>query len=889
MSRAHSPLWIVFTTLLRYWSRHRLQCALCIFGIALGVAVVTAIDLANASSLASFRESLASVSGKATHQIVPETGSYQNGVPESLFPSVLDEPGVIAAAPLIESYGTILTDPSAPLPNSPTEALAKPQALVRILGIEPALDQPFRSTRGVRASLSESAFTEWLVRDDGAAISRRLAERLKLKAGDTFTLLYSGKRHALKLLVVYEPAEKFAQDDLMLMDIAAVQERFGMLGKLNSIDLILPEGAEVEAIAARLRKTLPEGIVVQRPAERASRTEALLNAFQLNLRALSLLALVVGMFLVYNTLTVAVLQRLPLLGTLRCLGASERETRRAILLESALFGAVGSIFGLLAGAALAGLFLERVGGIVSDLYAYVGALSIFWELASLIKGFALGVLASLIGAYVPAREAGRTAPNAILRRSRVESAAQSSWKILLCFGLTCFAIAAGLALVPGKSPVPGLAAAFALAFGGALCAPAVTRGLSIHTSGPLRRVAGVLGMLAARSLSTNLSRTGLAVGALGMALSMTVGVALMVSSFRGTLDRWMLQSLNADVYIRPAGPALLRQKAHIPDALLEKLRAMPEAEAVDTFRGRDVALPGGALVLIAATETRTTFSRGRANFPMTPNGGTSEDAMRGLLVGEALVSETLARKRDLNVGDMIEIPGAIGQGSRGAGEQGSNVSLRIAGIYHEYANDRGVISIDKETYAKLFGDARAQSASIYLKSGTDLQATLQKLREEVGAPGGLYIFSNRTLRDEAFRVFDRTFAITGQLENLSLAVGLCGIVSALLALLRERSQDFGLMRALGLSARGLFGLLMLEGTLLGLAAFLVACVLGPALALLLIQVINVRAFGWTILFAMHWEVFARAGLLALLMSIVAALYPAWRGRRLSAAEALREE
>lgn len=885
-----SPRAIVFSTLIGYWLRHRLQCALCVSGIALGVAVVTAMDLANASALESFRASLASISGKATHQIAPLPGSYQNGVPETLFARVLNEPGVLAAAPVIEAFGTIFAEAQTQLPNSPAEAAAQPAAqkqareLVRILGIEPLLDQPFRSAKGVRTALGESAFSEWMARDDGCALSAAMARRLGLKAGDVFTLLHSGRRHVLKLLAVYEAAEKFSQDDVLLMDIAAAQERLGTPGALSQIDLILAEGAPGAAAIARIQKYLPGGIALQRPAERASRTEALLSAFQLNLRALSLLALVVGMFLVYNTLTVAVLQRLPLLGTLRCLGASERDTRWAVLLESALLGLAGSALGLLAGALLAGIFLERVGGIMSDLYAYVGALSIFYEPLALLKGLALGVLASLAGAYVPAWEAGRTAPTAVLRRSSAEARAGSGWKKLLIAGCLCLCAALALALVPGKSPLPGLAAAFALAFGGALCAPAVTRGLSLYAARPLRKSAGILGLLAARGLGTNLSRTGLAVGALGMSLSMTIGVALMVTSFRGTLERWMQQSLTADIYMRPAGPALLRQKSSIPDELLEKLRAVPGVAALDTFQGRDVVLNDGALVLVAATDTRITFSRGRENFPITPDGGDAERAFRGLLDGQALISETLARKHDLKLGGALEIPGAR---PRVAG--GPAPVLKIEGIYHEYANDRGVISIDKKTYSALFGDTRAQSASLYLKPGENLDAMLEKLRHEFGAPGGLYIFSNRTLRDEAFRVFDRTFAITGQLENLSLAVGLCGILSALLALLRERSTDFGLLRALGLSARGLFGLLVLEGVLLGAAACVLAFVLGPALALLLIQVINVRAFGWTILFELHWEVFLRTGVLALLMSALAALYPAWRSRSMSAAAALREQ
>ena len=193
------------------------------------------------------------------------------------------------------------------------------------------------------------------------------------------------------------------------------------------------------------------------------------------------------------------------------------------------------------------------------------------------------------------------------------------------------------------------------------------------------------------------------------------------------------------------------------------------------------------------------------------------------------------------------------------------------------------------TYKRLFHDARPNSVSVYLKHGADADAVRQKVRDTIGAPLGLYVFSNAALREEAFRVFDRTFAITGQLENLSLAVGLCGILSALLALLRERSPEFALLRALGLTASGLSGLIVLEGMLLGIVAFAIACVLGPALAVLLIEVINVRAFGWTILFTMDGGVFLRVLVLTALVSALAAAYPAWRALRANVPHALREE
>jgi putative ABC transport system permease protein len=885
--------------LLSYWRAHRLQFAIAIFGVALGVAVVTAMDLANASALASFRESVKTVTGKATHQIVPADGNFTAGVPEELFARISRVPGVIAAAPVVEAHGLVLGAELKSLGGTPQEererlanprsAIQNPQsAVVRILGIDPLSEEPFRSIEGVQTKLGDTAFSDFVLRNDGCVLPVSIAKQLGLAVGGELTIIQSSTRHTLKLIATYSSDDALSRgsNDLLLMDIAAAQERFGIgAGKISNIDLILSQDASAEKVIAEIRALLPAGVVLQRPSDRAGRTEALLEAFQLNLTALSLLALVVGIFLIHNTLTVAVLQRVPIIGTLRCLGAAGTDVQRAVMLEALLLGCVGSLCGLFAGRLLAGLFLERIGGTVSDLYAYISVYEVLNDRTALAKGFVLGVVASLAGAYFPAREAGAISPVQVLRRSRSESQAQRTWKLLALAGVISFVLAAILSFVPGASPVPGLAASFALALGGALCSPGVTRWFSTFAARPLKEIAGTLGLLAARGIATNLSRTGLAVGALGMALSMTIGVALMVSSFRTTLDHWMDQTLHADLYMRPAGPSLLRHRSFIPDEILQKLRARPDVDALDTYRGRDIVLPDGQLALAVATDTRVTFARGRSRFPFFE--GDPETAMKGMLEGGVLVSESLARKQRLRVGDVVNLPAFHAETVSPSLSQ--SVALRIAGIYYEYATDRGVVSMDLSTYARVFGDARANSVSLYLKPGADLDAVRAALRNEVGAPNGIYIFSNRTLREEALRVFDRTFAITGQLENLSLAVGMCGILSALLALLRERSADFALLRALGLPLKGLSKLIVCEGLLLGVVAFGVACVLGPALAFLLIHVINVRAFGWTIFFSPHLDVFVRVGILALIMSALAGAYPAWRARGLSIAAALREE
>ncbi|HEX9013136.1 MAG TPA: FtsX-like permease family protein, partial [Anaerolineaceae bacterium] len=385
----------------RYLVRHGVQTALMVLGIALGVAVVVSIDLANASAEQAFTLSTQAVAGKATHQI---TGGPR-GLDEHLYLPVKTLPGVTAAAPVISEDVTSPQLGSQPL---------------QLLGVDPFAENPFRNYLGSQGSFS-GMLTGFLTRPGAVIISAGNASRYGLKIGDSATLMISGKHHVIwisGLLDPVDPLSKQTADGLILADISTAQELTGRLGRLDRIDLILPSNSD--PIIGNLKQILPQDAVVAPAGIRQGSIEQMTSAFRTNLTALSLLALLVGLFLIYNSMTFSVVQRRGLFGTLRCLGVTRREVFALVLSEAFLVGLLGGLLGIALGLAMGIVTVRMVTQTVNDLYFTTTVQSTGINPLSLLKGAGLGLLATMITAALPAWEASTVPPRAALLRSGLE-------------------------------------------------------------------------------------------------------------------------------------------------------------------------------------------------------------------------------------------------------------------------------------------------------------------------------------------------------------------------------------------------------------------------------------------------------------------------------------
>jgi putative ABC transport system permease protein len=834
--------------------RRPAQTGLCLLGIGLGVGVVVSVDMANTGAVSALRAAVDSVAGRATHQITAADGGT---VSEEILSQVLAHPGVQAAAPVVDGYITLDRLPGTPL---------------LVLGVDPFLEAPFRSlvSDGTPDSAGRQSVSELLASPNAVLMPRSLAQRLNLTSGEVVWATAGARRVSVRIAGIYRPdSSESGAGHPLVMDIAAAQELFERTSGLQRIDLIATDEA-----AASLRAVLGPAQIVERSERRTGRLEDMIRSFRLNLMALSLLALLVGAFLIYNTLTFSVVQRRRQIGILRSLGVTRGQVALMFLLEAAVLGAAGSALGLALGVALSHYTLGAVAGTISSLFSpvSVGDPTLAWP--SVFKAVTLGVTTSLVAAAVPAWEAARIEPRSALGRATIEERLVGWAPGFAAAGAVMLGASGLLAWLPVASLWPGFASAFGIAVGFALVTPALTLVLVRALSVIAAVLPGAVALLGIRNIAASFSRTAPAIAALMVSLAMVMGVGLMVRSFRMSLVDWIDATIRADVYVSPVGNVAGRGDAVLPREVIEAVRALPGVEAVDTLRRRSVII-GGQRVNVLSVDYAVVSQRTRYLF----TAGSREDALRRLLPSDAvLVSETFSRRTGLGLGDAVALDTAKG-----------SVMFEIAGVYRDYTTDGGVVMMDRSAYARWWGDHDLNSMAAYLRPGVDAEGAAESLRSALGGNYQLIIRSNASLRAEILRVFDRTFRVTSVLRFLTMFIAVVGILAALLSLLLERTRELATLRSLGMTMPQLRGMLFAESATMGFVAAAVGTAAGIALAYVLVSVINVRSFGWTIDFRLSASVIAAAWFMALASALIATVYPAWRLGRMSLATAMRED
>jgi putative ABC transport system permease protein len=842
----------------RHLARHPWQAGLSVLGIALGVAVVVSVDLASTSARRAFALAAEGVTGRATHQVVGGSA----GLDERVMTRLAREVGVQPLAPVVEAWVGV-------------EGM--PGRTLQLLGVDPFSEAPFRPYLGRGAGEGTRAIGS-LVTEPGAVIlSRETAAEFGVEVSGTLGLRVSGRARPVRVVGLIEPSDarsRQALRGLVVADVATAQELLGRPGLLSRIDLVLPAGRRGEAILARVRAALSPGMEVVPAAARSEFVGELTRAFDVNLTALSLLALVVGLFLAYNTMTFSVVQRRATIGVLRALGVTRAEIVATVLAEALCLGLVATALGLGAGVVLAGGLVRLVTRTINDLYFVVVVRDLAVAPAGLARAAALGVGATLLAALVPAAEASAALPGAAIQRIALETRVRRAAPRAALLGVAALMAGALLIRLSGRSLGWSYAGLFAAILGAALLTPLAMVGAA-RAAGPLLgRLLGLPGHMAARGIVARLSRTGVAVAALMVAVAATVGVAVMIRSFRATVVRWLDTSLVADVYVSaPAISAGRGGESTLDPAVIARLREAPGVQAVGTYRGARVQSPSGPTQLVALGIGPGSYRQFRflAGSPDAVWPAFQDD-------GAAIVSEPYAYRHGLTVGGAVRL--RTDRGER---------AFPVVGVFADYGSDQGVVMVSRRTYEASWEDRGVSSLGLVLALGVDPEAAVGTLRARAGGDQALLIRSNRALRESSLEIFDRTFAITAVLRVLATAVAVIGVLSALMALQLERARELGVLRAQGLTPREVGRLVLAETGLLGGIAGVLAVPVGIALALVLIHVINRRAFGWSIETTVPVDVLLEAVGLAVLAALAAGAYPAWRMARTPPAPALREE
>ncbi|MEE4297855.1 MAG: FtsX-like permease family protein [Pseudomonadales bacterium] len=835
---------------LRHLGRERWQALLALLGVAVGVAVVVAVDLVNASSREAMRIASQQLSGEATHVIVGPGERVDERRYADLRRAFRARSAgferVRAIAPLVTGAGRL----------APAEAPADGGLRVRVLGVDPVTDSAVRDLVAAPGEGADFDGARLLTEPGAVLLDARSATRLGLAPGAAATLRTAAGLNRVSVLGVLPAAGDALGEGLLLADIATAQELLGRRGWIDRVDLVMDAPAPAEGAGAFLERlfpglvvldpepvtaVLPGGLRIESVAERTEDTRALASAFQLNLAALGLLAIVVGLFLIHGALRFSVLRRQRQFGGLRALGVTPRELARLVMLEAAVLGVLGALLGLGLGRLLAGALLGLVSATLEGLYDQVAIGALAFDPVPWLKGAAVGVGGALMVAAPSARAAAQ-APPRLLQLGELDEAERR--RVPVATALLCLLVAL-LGLLPGTGYLGGLVAIAALLLGAAALTPALVRA----GIGGLARLAALapLGLrMYLRESARGLTRSGVASAALLVAVATAVGMGVMVESFRGSVEHWLSARLSASLYLRLPGDEALPQGVR---SLLDE-RASSWLERL-TFRDRIEGRP--------VNVTRVTV-----------HGPWPEALDRVLLAGAwdgsgALVSEPLARELGLPLTD-----GGLGAARLTVDTGRGPVALPVAGVYREYGGGRGSVTLP----AGRWPDPPPGLRTFEIFGVDDVEAVAGELAAAL--PEAAELRRNREILELSLGIFDRTFRVTGVLQTLAGLVAAIGLFGALSALALERQAQYGVMRTLGVRRRAPALASLAESLLVALLAASLALPVGVAVAVVLLDVVNVRAFGWSLALDLPPGLFLEALLVALLAGGLAAVAPAWR-------------
>src|SRR5260221_8153367 len=727
---------LFYRLMLRPLFLERVRLGLMVLAVGLGVAVVLAIELAGDAAAGSFHSSMETLAGDNDLEIVAS-----GGVPETLVATLATQPYPLRISPRMEDFA-VATRTRETLPLIGLDLIAE--------------GSPYASLAGTGNANSNNKETlEEAMSDLENPESVWVSASLGKKAGDHISLLINDR--VLDCVVRGVIPAISGSENAILMDIAGAQHALNRFGRVDRILIKLPANSNLREWQRKLSGVWRAGVEVRQQGTGTEENRKTLAALRWNLRLLSYIAVVVGAFLIYNTISVSVVRRRSEIGIVRALGADRKEVLAAFLGEAACLGLAGALVGLPLGRLMADGAVKLMAATVESLYVSSRPGAIALTPGSLALALLIGVGVAVVSALSPAREAMQVSPVDAMAQGRQEYLARShkGRDLAIAVGLGGLAaLAARMPAVAGKSFF-GYFAAMLLIVAAAYAMPALVNFISGIAAGVLGKLFGVEAMLASRSLAASLRRTSVLVGALATAVALMGSVGIMAGRFRQTVVGWMSHQLPADLYLRAAGSPAADRHPTISAELVEKIAALPSVAGVDRLRAYKISYDSMPATL-AAGDFRVPRANRNAEFFSGRPANEVLEQLRGK--NNVVVSEPFAYKHKVKAGDTITLP------------LGANrASFRIVDVYSDYASERGYVLVDRDVLLKYLPDEAPTNLAIFV--APDVSAgEVRKEILETAAGHPILIFSNRELRTEAVRIFDRTFAITYALEAVAVVV-----------------------------------------------------------------------------------------------------------------------
>ncbi|WP_229487572.1 FtsX-like permease family protein [Pseudoduganella lutea] len=809
-----------------------------IAAIAIGVALGFAIHLINAAAFNEFSAAVQSLSGQADVQVSGAEPLFD----EAIYSRLAERPEVAVASPVLEINAS-LPGGQEPLKIVGLDVFRVGYITPDLIGA-PASGEPGDTLASDALFLSPAA-QQWLQTKPGARIEFMTGtETLALRVAGSLQRARVGQR-------------------LGVMDIGAAQWRFGRLGKLSRVDIKLRDGVDRNAFQATLARELardyPGRLRVGQPndADQESRTSNMSRAYRVNLSVLALVALFTGAFLVFSTQALSVMRRRSQFALLRVLGFERRHLLRQVLLEGAALGVTGALLGIAGGYGIAAAALRFFGGdLGAGYFAGVQPQVQFTPVAAIVY-FSLGIGVALLGCATPAWEAARAAPAVALKSGADEVALgrlSRPWP-----AIACLVLAGVLSQLPPVTELPvfGYLSIALMLVGGIALMPRIAA-LAFRfaharwtaTTAHRTEIPAVPTLTLAR-LANASGQAGIALGGVLSSFSLMVAMAIMVASFRVSVDNWILQVLPADLYARIASAG---GTAGLTPREQAAIRGAPGIARAEFLRLRSVSLaPDRPNVALLARDIDPAHPE-KSMVPVGEQVAQSQDRLP-----RAWVSEAMADLYRIAPGETLRLPLA-----------GTAVPFFVAGVWRDYARVSGAVMIERADYVRLTGDADVSDAALWLaKDVSTADATDALKRLPFGATLGIEAPS--AIRALSLRIFDRSFAVTYLLEAIAIVIGLFGVAATFSAQTLARAREFGMLRHIGVTRGQILGILAFEGGALTALGIATGFVLGWAISLILVHVVNPQSFHWTMQMHYPWPLLGAVAVALLVASMLTAL------------------
>ncbi|MFN0107427.1 MAG: ABC transporter permease [Blastocatellia bacterium] len=843
----------------KQWRQHRLRTALTLLGIALGVAVFFGVRTANLTLLSSLTTTIEKLAGKATLQI---TGG-ESGFPESVWETIKDTPGVRVAQPVIEVIGnTAFAD----------------QSSLMIVGVDMLGDRELREYEFDEATTEMADPLIALAQPDSILISRKFADKHSLKDGDKLPLFTSQGRKEFTVRGIFKPqgmGEVF-DGQIAVMDVFNAQFVFGRGRNIDRIDLMNEPEVDVLALRQKLRERLPAGIEVDRPASRGTGIEKAISAMSIGATIASFIALLVGVFIIFNTFSISVNQRWKEIGVLRALGVERGNVQRMFLGEAVLMGVIGSALGLVFGYFLAIGAERMLSQIATQLFSQVSTQQppVFrWDYA--LTAFVIGVLSSLVGALMPSRAASRLNP--ILALHNIETRQQEDilGKARLILGIVSVVVSMLLIGFAPSSVGMNLQFGYAvlLLLGMVMLLPKLTQWIARLMRPLMDRFFGSEGVLAVDTMIQSPRRTSATVGALMVGLMFVFATAAYVRSYQTAVSSWMDRIVNCDLFVAASDQARSRTY-HFSEELSQRIAVLPGVKRIENVRILFPAYADDSIGMVALD-----FDGWFERVKNVVEQADENEAREKMVAGEGvMVARNFVERYHLTTGDRLKLATPT-----------EPFDYPIVGVIEDYTSEKGAVFLDRKLYKKYWNDSSVDMIEINLLPGTNRDAVKTEVQRLVKGEHRAFVYTNQEYKKWIMDLINGFFALSYMQMAVSIIIAALGIVNALMISVAERKRELGVLRAIGGLRGQIRKMILLEAAAIAIVGVLIGAIAGFLNTWFIVRTMAMMVGGWTIPFSFSPVMVLIALPLAIGIALLAAWLPARKAVNLSVVEAIGYE